>query len=91
MKQFWEHIFQCRFDPAGWEGTGQALCTGQENIASVETGLMDLSNLRSEYNVYKAVYSLAYALDNMLRCEAGQGPFSGKSCATLQSLEPWQV
>ncbi|KAG7235056.1 hypothetical protein INR49_003421, partial [Caranx melampygus] len=44
-----------------------------------------------EYNIYKAVYSLAYALDNMLQCEPGRGPFRGNSCATLQTLEPWQL
>ncbi|KAG7217889.1 hypothetical protein INR49_020796, partial [Caranx melampygus] len=44
-----------------------------------------------EYNIYKAVYSLAYALDNMLQCEPGRGPFRGNSCATLETLEPWQL
>ncbi|XP_067363923.1 extracellular calcium-sensing receptor-like [Channa argus] len=88
VKQFWEHTFQCRFDPAYSVGV---LCTGEENIENVETELLDLSNLRPEYNVYKAVYALAYALHDMLRCEPGRGPFSGNSCATLQTLEPWQL
>ncbi|XP_029028045.3 extracellular calcium-sensing receptor-like [Betta splendens] len=91
VSQFWEHTFQCRFHPEGWEGASPAQCTGQENIDSAKTELMEISNLRSEYNVYKAVYSVAYALDDMLRCEPGQGPFSGNSCATLQSMEPWQL
>lgn len=57
----------------------------------MESELFDVSNLRPEYNVYKAVYALAYAIDDMLQCEPGQGPFSGSSCATLQKLDPWQV
>ncbi|XP_042269818.1 extracellular calcium-sensing receptor-like [Thunnus maccoyii] len=87
---FWEHTFQCRFapPPAGWVG---ALCTGDENLENVETEILDVSNLRPEYNVYKAVYALAYALDDMLQCVPGRGPFSGRSCATLQRLEPWQL
>ncbi|XP_034723127.1 extracellular calcium-sensing receptor-like [Etheostoma cragini] len=93
VRQFWEDTFQCRFAPlpAGWVKTGGELCTGQEDIEHVETEFLDLSNLRPEYNVYKAVYALAYALDDMLRCVPGRGPFIGHSCATLQRLEPWQL
>ncbi len=71
--------------------SGGALCTGQEDLESVDTDFLDTSNLRPEYNVYKAVYALAYALDDMLQCEPGRGPFSGNSCGSLQTLEPWQV
>uniref|UniRef100_A0A3Q1J8B2 G-protein coupled receptors family 3 profile domain-containing protein n=1 Tax=Anabas testudineus TaxID=64144 RepID=A0A3Q1J8B2_ANATE len=91
VKQFWEYTFKCSFDPAVGVETGKTLCTGQEETENVETEFLDVSNLRSEYNVYKAVYSLAYALHDMLQCEPRRGPFSGNSCATLQSLEPWQL
>eukprot|EP00064_Thunnus_orientalis_P018615 superscaffoldBa00004344_g18718 len=93
VNQFWEFIFQCKFapPPAGWVEAGGALCTGQEDPHNVESELFDVSNLRPEYNVYKAVYALAYALDDMLQCVPGRGPFIGHSCATLQRLEPWQL
>ncbi|XP_067363734.1 extracellular calcium-sensing receptor-like [Channa argus] len=91
VKQFWEDTFQCRFEPVGWVEAGGALCTGQEDVENAETEFLDVSNLRPEYNVYKAVYALAYALDDMVRCEPGRGPFSGNSCATLQRLKPWQL
>ncbi|XP_070685472.1 extracellular calcium-sensing receptor-like [Pempheris klunzingeri] len=93
VKQFWEYTFQCRFAPApaGWVEAGGGLCTGQEDIESVETELLDVSELRPEYNIYKAVYALAYALDDMLQCEPGRGPFSKHSCGSLQRLEPWQL
>uniref|UniRef100_A0A8C2WTB6 G-protein coupled receptors family 3 profile domain-containing protein n=1 Tax=Cyclopterus lumpus TaxID=8103 RepID=A0A8C2WTB6_CYCLU len=70
---------------------GHKVCTGQEDLESVGTELLDVSDLRPEYNIYKAVYALAYALDDMLQCEPGRGPFSGHSCATLQILKPWQL
>lgn len=57
----------------------------------METEFLDVSDLRSEYNVYKAVYALAHALDEIKKCEPGKGPFSKDSCATLETLEPWQV
>ncbi|XP_040902371.1 extracellular calcium-sensing receptor-like [Toxotes jaculatrix] len=93
VRQFWEHTFQCRFapSPAGWVEAGGTLCTGDEDLENVDTEFLDVSNLRPEYNIYKAVYALAYALDDMLQCEPGRGPFSGHSCASLQKLEPWQI
>ncbi|XP_034024143.1 extracellular calcium-sensing receptor-like [Thalassophryne amazonica] len=93
VKQFWEFTFQCRFAPlpAGWLEAGGALCTGQEDLKNVEREILDVSNLRSEYNVYKAVYALAYALDDMLQCVPGRGPFGGNTCASLNRLEPWQL
>ncbi|KAG7455691.1 extracellular calcium-sensing receptor-like [Solea senegalensis] len=93
VNQFWEHTFQCRFapPPAGWVEAGGELCTGQEIIENVENEFLDVSNLRPEYNVYKAVYALAYALDDMLQCEPGRGPFSNNTCAHLQRMEPWQL
>ncbi|XP_017297097.1 extracellular calcium-sensing receptor-like [Kryptolebias marmoratus] len=92
VRQFWEHTFQCRFapSPAGWVEDGGALCTGEEHLEAGETEFLDVSDLRPEYNIYKAVYALAHALNNMLQCEPGE-PFSGHSCATLQRLEPWQI
>uniref|UniRef100_A0A3B4VQR1 Extracellular calcium-sensing receptor-like n=1 Tax=Seriola dumerili TaxID=41447 RepID=A0A3B4VQR1_SERDU len=91
--RFWEFTFQCRFapPPAGWVEAGGALCTGHEDLENVETEFLDILNLRPEYNVYKAVYALAYAIDDMLQCEPGRGPFSGNSCGNLQRLEPWQL
>nr|XP_046244991.1 extracellular calcium-sensing receptor-like [Scatophagus argus] len=83
----------CRFapPPADWVDAGGALCSGQEDMENVENDFLDVSDLRSEYNVYKAVYALAYALDDMLRCVPGRGPFRGHSCGSLKELEPWQL
>ncbi|XP_074535401.1 extracellular calcium-sensing receptor-like [Halichoeres trimaculatus] len=92
VRQFWEYTFKCRFTPPPvWVKAGGKQCTGKEDLESIETEFLDVSNLRPEYNIYKAVYALAYALDDMLRCVPGRGPFSRNSCATLQRLEPWQL
>ena len=93
VQQFWEETFQCRFPPSPpkWTDEGGRLCTGQENLATVKTEFLDVSNLRPEYNVYKAVYAMAHALHDMLKCVPGSGPFVGQTCASLQRLEPWQV
>uniref|UniRef100_A0A8C5HH99 G-protein coupled receptors family 3 profile domain-containing protein n=1 Tax=Gouania willdenowi TaxID=441366 RepID=A0A8C5HH99_GOUWI len=91
VRQYWEYVFQCKFKPTEKAESSETKCTGQEQINNVETEFLDLSNLRPEYNIYKAVYALAYALHNMLQCEPGRGPFSRNSCANQKSLELWQV
>nr|XP_046244989.1 extracellular calcium-sensing receptor-like [Scatophagus argus] len=93
INQFWEYTFQCKFapPPAGWVDAGGALCTGQEDLEDVDNDFLHISELRPEYNIYKAVYALAYALDDMLRCVPGRGPFRGHSCGSLKELEPWQL
>uniref|UniRef100_A0A3Q2CJQ7 Extracellular calcium-sensing receptor-like n=1 Tax=Cyprinodon variegatus TaxID=28743 RepID=A0A3Q2CJQ7_CYPVA len=93
IRQFWEHTFQCRFapPPVDWLEAGGALCSGKEDLETVQTEFLDVSNLRPEYNIYKAVYALAYALDDMLQCQPGKGPFIRHSCASLHSLEAWQL
>uniref|UniRef100_A0A8C6WJ10 G-protein coupled receptors family 3 profile domain-containing protein n=1 Tax=Neogobius melanostomus TaxID=47308 RepID=A0A8C6WJ10_9GOBI len=85
---FWEHVFECRFAPtsAEWVEAGGALCTGQEDLQNIETEFLDLSNLRPEYNIYKAVYALAHALDDMLNCESGRGPFVGNKMILIKCL-----
>uniref|UniRef100_A0A3P9B501 Extracellular calcium-sensing receptor-like n=1 Tax=Maylandia zebra TaxID=106582 RepID=A0A3P9B501_9CICH len=50
--------------------SNSAICTGQEDLENVNTEFLDISNLRPEYNVYKAVYALAYSLDDMLGCHS---------------------
>uniref|UniRef100_A0A8C5CFL2 G-protein coupled receptors family 3 profile domain-containing protein n=1 Tax=Gadus morhua TaxID=8049 RepID=A0A8C5CFL2_GADMO len=77
----------CKFITPGMEFEGKTkerLCTGNESLRNIETEFLDLSNLRSEYNVYKAVYALAHALHDILQCVPGSGPFQGQSCLVYQ-------
>ncbi|XP_027731591.1 vomeronasal type-2 receptor 1-like [Vombatus ursinus] len=68
------------------------LCTGEEKLEDLENTYLDVSQLRITNNVKNAVYVLAYALDEMSRCVEGQGPYvPGRTCAYLDSFEPWQL
>ncbi|XP_060005296.1 extracellular calcium-sensing receptor isoform X1 [Lagenorhynchus albirostris] len=67
------------------------LCTGDENISSVETPYMDYTHLRISYNVYLAVYSIAHALQDIYTCIPGRGLFTNGSCADIKKVEAWQV
>ncbi|XP_036392195.1 extracellular calcium-sensing receptor-like [Megalops cyprinoides] len=87
VNMFWEEVFGCSFS----SGSPGRICTGQESLEGKETAYSDVSNLRHSYNVYKAVYALAHALNDLLSCEPGKGPFPGHSCAELRTLKPWQL
>ncbi|KAM5281551.1 extracellular calcium-sensing receptor [Ctenodactylus gundi] len=67
------------------------LCTGEEDIRSVETPYMDYTHLRISYNVYLAVYSIAHALQDIYTCSPGRGLFTNGSCADIRKVEAWQV
>ncbi|XP_068935726.1 extracellular calcium-sensing receptor [Petaurus breviceps papuanus] len=80
-----------RSRPNNTTTTFRPLCTGDENITSVETPYMDYTHLRISYNVYLAVYSIAHALQDIYTCSPGKGLFTNGSCADIKKVEAWQV
>ncbi|KAG9348141.1 hypothetical protein JZ751_001876 [Albula glossodonta] len=88
LLEFWEKTFGCSLD-----GGGAAVprCTGSEQLASTQNIYSDVTQLRISYNVYKAVYAIAHALNDMFNCEPGKGPFPGWSCPDTTSIQPWQL
>ncbi|XP_003428976.2 vomeronasal type-2 receptor 1-like [Ornithorhynchus anatinus] len=68
-------------------------CTGEEKLEDISNNTyFDVSELRITNNVKQSVYTLAYALDNLSRCQETMGPFEPhKLCAYLHDFEPWQL
>ncbi|XP_051778236.1 extracellular calcium-sensing receptor-like isoform X3 [Erpetoichthys calabaricus] len=93
INKLWEELFECRFptNSTSSDLSGIKMCTGSEDIASTKTDYTDVTDLRTSYNVYKAVYSLAHSLHNLMTCEDGKGPFKNNTCADIKSVQPWQV
>ncbi|CAL8334750.1 unnamed protein product [Boreogadus saida] len=97
LTEFWEESLNCRLN--GSVNTHSHInnhldrmpCSGMEDLNDVYSAFSDVSQLRVSYNVYKAVYLVAHALQRMIDCEAGQGPFVNGTCGKPQSLEPWQL
>ncbi|XP_072550600.1 extracellular calcium-sensing receptor-like [Salminus brasiliensis] len=92
VQQFWEEMFRCSLhNRSGGAVLGVPACNGSEELASVKSIYSDVSQLRISYNIYKAVYAIAHALEAMLRCVPERGPFPGGACPDTHSIKPWQL
>ncbi len=89
--QFWEEMFKCSLGSSNKGSSYRHPCNGSEILAKTGNIYSDVSQLRISYNVYKAVYAIAHALESMLRCEPGKGPFTGGLCPNTSIIQPWQV
>uniref|UniRef100_A0A8C4TLI1 G-protein coupled receptors family 3 profile domain-containing protein n=1 Tax=Erpetoichthys calabaricus TaxID=27687 RepID=A0A8C4TLI1_ERPCA len=90
LHDFWEETFGCSMSSSNQSKTMNP-CTGQEKLTEVTNEYTDVDELRVSYNVYKAIYAVAHALQNLLKCEESSGPFTNKTCANKSNIEPWQV
>uniref|UniRef100_A0A8C7U2M4 Olfactory receptor C family, x3 n=1 Tax=Oncorhynchus mykiss TaxID=8022 RepID=A0A8C7U2M4_ONCMY len=96
LAEFWEETFNCRVNDSLNTHTHSVSyldrepCSGREVLGDVYTPFADVSQLRVSYNVYKAVYLIAHALQDMTNCVAGQGPFINGTCGDPKHVKPWQ-
>ncbi|XP_064841423.1 extracellular calcium-sensing receptor-like [Oncorhynchus masou masou] len=97
LAEFWEETFNCRVNDSLNTHTHSVSyldrepCSGREVLGDVYTPFADVSQLRVSYNVYKAVYLIAHALQDMTNCVAGQGPFINGTCGDPKHVKPWQL
>uniref|UniRef100_A0A671PRC9 Extracellular calcium-sensing receptor-like n=1 Tax=Sinocyclocheilus anshuiensis TaxID=1608454 RepID=A0A671PRC9_9TELE len=75
LKDFWEHVFDCSLNPSEIRKT----CNGSENLRDVQNSFTDLTNLRFSNNIYKAVYAVAHAINNLLSCDQNKSLNSNSS------------
>ncbi|XP_016411507.1 extracellular calcium-sensing receptor-like [Sinocyclocheilus rhinocerous] len=87
LKDFWEHVFDCSLNPSEIRKT----CNGSENLRDVQNSFTDLTDLRFSNNIYKAVYAVAHAINNLLSCDQNKSLNSNSSCLKLVEIKPWQV
>uniref|UniRef100_A0A3B4YKN5 Olfactory receptor C family, x3 n=1 Tax=Seriola lalandi dorsalis TaxID=1841481 RepID=A0A3B4YKN5_SERLL len=79
LTKFWEETFNCRLNGSvnshshGGDNYYDRLpCKGTENLEDVYSPYSDVTQLRVSYNVYKAVYLVAHALQDMSYCKVGK-------------------
>ncbi|KAL7879158.1 hypothetical protein AOLI_G00101320 [Acnodon oligacanthus] len=93
IQNVWEELFGCRFGEETQSGSLRSvitkisdLCPGLEKVDEQEAIYSDIN-----YNVYKAVYAIANAIQNMLTCEPGKGPFGNGACPEIKPIRPKQL
>lgn len=89
VRDFWEHTFDCSLN--GTAETRRKPCSGSESLQADQSYFTDVSELRFINNVYKAVYAVAFALHNLLKCKEGDAPSYNGNCAAPENIEPGQV
>lgn len=85
VQRVWEDVFGCRFGERIYSGPPRPKCTGLEKVPDGET-YFDVM-----YNVYKAVYAIANAIQDMVACRPGAGPFENGTCPDVKPIKPKQV
>ncbi|XP_069072132.1 extracellular calcium-sensing receptor-like [Pleurodeles waltl] len=97
-KPIWEIAFGCQWPSSdnnqtltsANQGIG-AMCSGKEDLEKITNPDIQDPDIRINYSVYMAAYSVAYALREMVSCVPGNGPFLNRMCAELKTFQPWQL
>ncbi|XP_043922317.1 extracellular calcium-sensing receptor-like [Protopterus annectens] len=97
--RFWEKAFSCKW-PLTYTNistmpkevlNSDIFCSTEENIMMLDPAMFDISNMRFAYRIHNAVYAIAHALNDMITCQPGGGPFFNRSCADKLNFYPWQL
>ncbi|XP_069495780.1 vomeronasal type-2 receptor 26-like [Ambystoma mexicanum] len=94
MKLLWKKAFHCIFpDAPGSEGAlpNLEMCSRNATLDNISRHLFELNDLSYTYHSYIAVYTFAHALEALISCTPGHGPFLHGSCAGTEDIRPWQV
>ncbi|XP_063158699.1 vomeronasal type-2 receptor 26-like [Candoia aspera] len=66
IQVFWEEAFGCSFSRSMIDRQARVSCTGGEKLENLPASVFEMSMTTHSYSIYNAVYSIAYALNNML-------------------------
>ncbi|XP_043849897.1 vomeronasal type-2 receptor 26-like [Dromiciops gliroides] len=89
---FWEKKIRQSPCPIGnhTKMAGQ-FCSGSEHVQGQDIPLLDMGHCTIAYSSYKAVYSVAHALQDLSSCELRELPIGNKMCPEVMTFSPWQL
>ncbi|XP_028681612.2 extracellular calcium-sensing receptor-like [Erpetoichthys calabaricus] len=83
LNEYWEYIFKCTLN-----SKNNYSCTGHESLSEINNQYTDVSNIGYTYNSYKATYTVAYSLHNLLGCIVTENV---KTCVNKSNNVPLQL
>ncbi|XP_069059369.1 vomeronasal type-2 receptor 26-like [Pleurodeles waltl] len=97
LKHFFGKAFHCQWSEDNKDKTvgtiGQQLesCSGNKTMNEAAVSLFELYDLSYTYHSYLAVNAFAHALNALVSCRPGEGPFTNGACADISDIRPWQI
>ncbi|XP_044282795.1 vomeronasal type-2 receptor 26-like, partial [Varanus komodoensis] len=91
IKYFWFTTFNCPFPDDTLLLPDQEYCTGEEKLASLPGSVFELGMSGQSYNVYNAVYAVAYALQAMGLVGAKGTSRRDEGSWKLSQVQSWQL
>ncbi|XP_036005813.1 extracellular calcium-sensing receptor [Fundulus heteroclitus] len=82
VRGFWETDFLCNETSTE---TSLKTCKASQDFLELKDNDDDVTELRYSTNIYKAIYAVAHALHNILKCSDHQ------ECKSPVEIKPWEV
>nr|XP_028560375.1 extracellular calcium-sensing receptor-like [Podarcis muralis] len=88
---FWQQAFGCVFPNPDVGDVKGDICTGKEKLESLSAPFFEMSMSGHSYNIYNAVYAVAYALHGMSSSIFRHRAMEGKVGVKHQNKQMWQL
>ncbi|XP_070584753.1 vomeronasal type-2 receptor 26-like [Erythrolamprus reginae] len=91
IQGFWEEAFGCSFPKSTIDRQGRVSCTGKEKLENLPASIFEMSMTSHSYSIYNAVYTMAYALQNMLPFQSKKKKSVHKAIQSLLAQHFWKL
>ncbi|XP_032090865.1 vomeronasal type-2 receptor 26-like [Thamnophis elegans] len=91
LRNFWEHAFRCLFHSSDLDKKYGTICTREEKMGTLPTSVFEFSTTGHSYNIYNAVYAVAYALEAMHSSKLKHNHLVGRRGPKLPNQQLWQL
>lgn len=91
ITDFWEQVFDCTVQNSARQEDASGTCTGEENLENLPFPFFEMSMTGHSYNIYNAVYVVAYVMQTASSCRSNHRSMQGGDRLNTLNLVPWQV